>query len=146
MRRVALSVMAAAMLHLAPAWAGPGSHYEEGPITIQKTEGFSDEGAAVIRVAGDVTFKIKVYEDTFFDKTIINANAHMDNTTGRKLHAVYAISFHDAQRRTIGAHQGSWELDPNEDINYGSALIYVPNMLIRSVTSYKHRTTVTPIP
>jgi hypothetical protein len=117
-------------------------HYEEKPITIQKAGPFEDEKHFVIRAGKRVRYKIKVYQDDFFDYTIINANAHIDNTTGQKVKAIYSISFHDKDDKLVACHQGSWELDPNDDVNYGSAIIYVEEEDIASVTSYRLRTEV----
>ena len=115
-------------------------HYEEKPIFIQKAGAFESEKQVKIRTGKDVTFKIKIYEDEFFGQTTISANATIDNATAKKVKAVYAISFHDKDGKLIGCHQGSWDLDPNDDVNYGSGIIFTEPELIKEVTSYKLRT------
>jgi hypothetical protein len=115
-------------------------HYEENPITIQRAGPFEAEKQVIIRAGESIKFKIKVYQDTFFGYTIINANAKIDNASDQKVKAVYSISFHDKDDKLVGCRQGSWELKPNEDVNYGSAIIYADEEAIASITKYKLRT------
>lgn len=124
------------------AQAAIEEHYEEKPIKIEKGDGFSSEKQVSIRVGEKITFKLKVYQGDFFDQTTISANATIDNTTDRKVKAIYSISFHDKDGKLIGCHQGSWDLDGNDDVNYGSGIIYADAKDIASVTSYKLRTQV----
>ncbi len=124
------------------AWASIEDHYEENPISIQKAGAFDSDKQVKIRVGDKITFKIKIYQDEFFGNPIINANAKIDNTTTKKVKAIYSISFHDKDGKLVACHQGSWDLDPNDDVNYGSGIIYVDAESIASVTSYKLKTQV----
>lgn len=117
-------------------------HYQEGEITIQEADAFDEDKQVVLRTGEEITFKIKVYQSDFFEKTIISANASIDNASSQKVQAIYSISFHDNEGKLVGCHQGSWELDPNADVNYGSGLIYANPESIATVTHYKLRTQV----
>jgi len=117
-------------------------HYEEKPIKIQKAGAFEKDKQVKIRVGDKITFKIKIYQDEFFGQTTISANANIDNTTDQKVKAIYSISFHDKDGKLVACHQGSWDLDPNDDVNYGSGIIYSDAKSIASVTNYKLRTQV----
>ncbi len=122
--------------------AGVEQHYEEKKTKIRKAGPFDKDKQVVIRVGKNVTFAIAVYQDEFFGHTTISANAKMKNTTKQKVKAIYSISFHDKDGKLVGCHQGSWDLDAGEDINYGSGIIYADAKSIASVTSYKLRTQV----
>lgn len=73
---------------------------------------------------------------------MISANAAIDNTTAKKVKAIYSISFHNKAGELVGCHQGSWDLDPNDDVNYGSGIIFATPDQIKEVTTYKLRTLV----
>ena len=124
------------------AHAAIEEHYEEKPIKIQKAGAFEKNKQVRIRVGDKITFKIKIYQDEFFGQTTISANANIDNTTKQKVKAIYSISFHDKDGKLVACHQGSWDLDPNDDVNYGSGIIYADAKSIASVTSYKLKTQV----
>ncbi len=131
-----------ALLSFPVARAAIEEHYEEKPIKIEEAKAFDDDKQVIIRAGEDITFKLKIYQNDFFGQTTISANAQMDNTTDRKVKAVYSISFHDKDGKLVGCHQGSWDLDPNDDVNYGSGIIYTDAESIASVTTYKLRTQV----
>ena len=137
-------IVAVAMFTLAGsiAQASIEEHYEEKPITIQKAGAFETEKQVKIRVGDKIVFKIKIYQDEFFGQTTISANANIDNTAKQKVKAIYSISFHDKDGKLVACHQGSCDLDPNEDVNYGSGIIYADAKSIASVTSYKLKTQV----
>ncbi len=136
------SVAAVLVLAAEVAHAAIEEHYEEKPITIRKASGFDRDKRVKIRVGEKVTFVISVYQDEFFDQPVIIANAVIDNSTAQNVKAVYSISFHDKDGKLVGCHQGEWDLEPEEDINYGSGIIHADPKLIGSVTSYKLRTQV----
>ncbi len=119
-------------------------HYEEKPIKVQKAGAFDKDKQVIIEVGEKVTHKIKIYQGEFFGATTIMASSHMTNTTDQKIKAVYAISFHDKDGKLVGCHQGSWDLEPKEDIQYGSGIIYADEKSITSVSSYKLRVQATP--
>lgn len=141
MKRI-MSIAGAMLLGLGMTHAAIEEHYEEKPIKIQKAGHFDKDKQVVIRVGDNITFKIKVYQGEFFGQTTISANATMDNTTDQKVKAIYSISFHDKDGKLVGCYQGSWDLDPNDDVNFGSGIIYADAKSIASVTSYKLRTQV----
>ena len=124
------------------AFASIEEQYQEGEITIQQAGAFDKEKHVKLRAGQKVTFKISVYEDEFFGNTIINANAHIDNATDQKVKAIYNISFHGKDGKLIGCRQGSWDLDANDDVNYGSCLVHIDPASIRLITRYKLRTQV----
>ncbi|GEM_PF-3589128 len=133
------------MLCAAQVAAGAvGEHYEEGPIQIQEAGPFDTDKQVILEVGDKVAYKIKVYQDEFFGQTVISANAHMENATDRKVKAVYSISFHDKDGRLIACHQGSWDLDPGGDVNYGSGIVYTDAQSIARIAGYKLRTQVLP--
>lgn len=141
--RHSLPLLSALLMLLAgPALAAVEQHYQENAIQIQKAGPFDDEKQVLVETGEKVTFALKIYQDEFFGYTTISANAKMTNTTDRKLRAVYSISFHDKDGKLIGCHQGSWEIDPGDDINYGSGIIYASPEDIASVSSYKLKTEV----
>lgn len=110
---------------------------KEEKITLQKYT-FRDGGEKKLLKLGEkVTFEINAFLDDFFKKPIINANAKITNTTSVHMRAIYVIRFYDANNQVIGAHATSWTLKPNEDINYGSALIRGKEEDFRRVTHYK---------
>jgi hypothetical protein len=114
-------------------------YYEEKPIKIQKADTFDSEKQVKIRLGKDIAFKITVYQGEFFGDTTISANANIDNTTQKKVKAIYSIAFFDKDGKLVGCHQGSWDLEPDDDVNYGSGIIYADEESIASITSYKLR-------
>jgi len=141
-----IPAFAAILLVSATSQAFAEEHYEEKEIKIQKSEGFFDKDKqAIIQVGQEVKFEIRVYQDEFFKSTVIMANAKMTNTTDKKVKAIYSISFHDKDGRLVGCHQGQWDLDPKEDMQYGSGIIHADEKSIATVTSYKLRTVVEPL-
>jgi len=124
------------------SYAAIEEYYEEKPIKIQKADPFDSEKQVKIRIGKDITFKITVYQGEFFGDTTISANANIDNTTQKKVKAMYSIAFFDKDGKLVGCHQGSWDLEPNDDVNYGSGIIYADEESIASITSYKLRTQV----
>ncbi|MFH1062746.1 MAG: hypothetical protein V1747_07690 [Candidatus Omnitrophota bacterium] len=124
------------------AYAAIEEYYEEKPLKIQKADPFDNDKQIKIRVGEKIIFKIKIYQDEFFGQTTISANANIDNTTKQKVKAIYSISFHDKDGKLVACHQGSWDLDENDDVNYGSGIIYTDTASIASVTNYKLKTQV----
>jgi len=145
MTRTAVMIAVVLGLAVGVARAAVEEHYEEKPITIQKAGPFDEDKQVRIEVGEKVAHVIKVYQDEFFGHTTISANAKMTNNTDQKLKAVYSISFHDKGGKLVGCHQGSWDLGPGEDVNYGSGIIYVDEAAIESVSSYKLRTHATAV-
>ena len=137
MRRILFAVLLVVTTTYAASSAILEKYYQEASITIQKSGPFDDDKIFKIRIGDKVRFTIKVYQTTFFDYPIINANANIDNTTGQKIKAIYNISFHDEDDKLVGCHQGSWELAPNQNINYGSAIIHARKADIAKVTLYR---------
>jgi hypothetical protein len=110
---------------------------KEGKVTLQKyTVGGDSSAKTVIKLGEKVTFEINAYIGEFFKKPIIDANAKIRNTTAVPMHAIYVIRFYDAKNQVVGAHATSWTLKPNEDINYGSALIRGKEEDFKRVTHY----------
>lgn len=136
MKNSLLAIVATFALVLTNAHAAIEEHYEEKPIKVQAGK------QVQIRVGDKITFKIKVNPSEFFGQSTISANANIDNTTKQKVKAIYSISFHDKDGKLVGCHQGSWDLDPNKDVNYGSAIIFADAKSIASVSSYKLKTQV----
>lgn len=120
--------------------AAAEGHYEEKKIQIQEGGPFDEDKQTRIQVGKKVKYDIKIYQDDFFGSSIINANAKIVNNAKVKVKAVYSISFHNKKGQLVGCHQGSWDLDPGEDVSYGSAIIYADAKSIATVTSYKLRT------
>ena len=114
--------------------------YSQDTIKIEKAGPFDRDKQVVINTGEKVTFEIKVFEDEFFGDPIINANAKITNNMKQKVRGVYAIAFFDKDDKLIGCHQGSWQMEPGEDINYGSGIIRCDSESIAKVTSYKLRT------
>ncbi len=137
-----IMVLIALALTASISYAAIEEHYEENPITIQKAGAFDKDKQVRIRVGKEITFKIKIYQSEFFGHTTISANAKIDNTTQQKVKAIYSISFHDKDGKLVACHQGSWDLDLSDDVNYGSGIIFADAKSIASVTSYKLRTQV----
>ena len=142
MKKTHLVIVSTLLLLTGIAHAAIEEHYEEKPIKIQKAGAFEKEKQVKIRVGDKITFKIKIYQDEFFGQTTISANANIDNNTNQKVKAIYSISFHDKDGKLVACHQGSWDLDPNDDVNYGSGIIYADAKSIASITSYKLKTQV----
>ena len=115
--------------------------YKEDSISIQKGGPFSSERQTIIKLGEKVKFTLKVYQDEFFGHSTISANASIKNTTALKVKAVYSISFHDKDGMLVGCHQGTWDLDGEDSVNYGSGIIYAEEKEIESVTSYKLKIT-----
>jgi uncharacterized radical SAM superfamily Fe-S cluster-containing enzyme len=110
---------------------------KEEQITLQKYT-FRDGGEKkLIKLGEKVTFEINAYIGEFLKEPIINANAKITNTTSVHMNTIYVIRFYDANNRVIGAHAMDWTLKPNEDINYGSALIRGKEEDFRRVKYYK---------
>ena len=104
---------------------------------------FDNEKKVKIRVGDKIRFVINVQEDDdFFGETIVNANARIDNTSNQKVKAIYSISFHDKNGKLVGCTQGSWDLNPDEDVNYSSGIIYADSESISMITNYKLKTRV----
>ena len=104
---------------------------------------FENEKKVKIRVGDKIRFVINVQEDDdFFGETIVNANARIDNTSNQKVKAIYSISFHDKNGKLVGCTQGSWDLNPDEDVNYSSGIIYADSESISMITNYKLKTRV----
>ncbi len=141
MKRIVL-ILISLLILVNIADAAIEEYYEEKAIKIQKAGAFEDDKQVVIRAGDKVTFKIKVYQSEFFGQTIISANANIDNTTEQKVRAIYSISFHDKDGKLVACHQGSWDLVPDDDVNYGSGIIYADEEAIASVTGYKLKTCV----
>ncbi|MDY6842830.1 MAG: hypothetical protein SVW57_01880 [Thermodesulfobacteriota bacterium] len=142
MKKVMVIVVTALIMGIGVAYASIEEHYEEKNIKIQKAGAFEKDKQVKIRMGDKITFKITIYQDEFFGQTTISANAKIDNTTKQKVKAIYSISFHDKGGKLVGCHQGSWDLDPDDDVNYGSGIIYADDKSIASITSYKLRTQV----
>lgn len=117
-------------------------HHDANSIAIQAAKAFEAEKQVEIRQGEDVVFTIKVYQDEFLGHPIISASGIIDNTTEKKVKAIYSISFYDKDDKLIGCYQGSWDMEPNDDVNYGSGIIYSTPEAIKSVTNYKLRTVV----
>lgn len=124
------------------SYAAIEEYYEEKPIIIQKASPFDSEKQVKIRIGKDVSFKITVFQDEFFGYTTISANASIDNKTQKKVKVIYSIAFFDKDGKLVGCHQGSWDLESNDDVNYGSGIIYADEESIASIKSYKLRTQV----
>ena len=116
--------------------------YRAEEITIQKAEFHESDKQVKIRLGDRVRFKITVFEGEFFGDTNISANAHIDNGMDVKVKAVYNIAFFDADEKLVGCAQGTWDLEPNEDINYGSGFVFADSESIQNVRSYKLKTQV----
>jgi hypothetical protein len=142
MKNIRLVVATTLLIISGIAQAAIEEHYEEKPIKIQKAGAFEKDKQVKIRVGEKITFKIKIYQDEFFDQTIISANANIDNATKQKVKAIYSISFHDKDGKLVACHQGSWDLDPDGDVNYGSGIVFADARSIASVTNYKLKTQV----
>ena len=142
MRFLSLAAAIALLVLNNIAYAAIEEHYEEKPIKIQKAGAFEKDKQVRIHVGDMVTFTIKIYQDEFFGQTTISANAKIANSTDQKVKGVYSISFHDKDGKLVGCHQGSWDLDAKDDINYGSGIIFADAESIESVTHYKLKTQV----
>jgi len=142
MKHTILAIVSTLLLVAPITHAAIEENYKENPIKIQKAGAFEKDKQVHIQIGEKITYKIKVYQDEFFGQTTISANANIANTTDQKVKAIYSISFHDKEGKLVGCHQGSWDLDANEDINYGSGIIFADAKSIASVTNYKLKTTV----
>ena len=140
MRKTTLCLIAVFVATAGAAEAAIEEAYEENPIKIQKAGFFDEDKQVKIRIGNEITFEITVFQSEFFGHTTVSANAHIGNDTSTKVVAVYSISFHDKNGKLVGCHQGSWDLEPNDDANYGSGIIYADVKSISSVTSYKLKT------
>ena len=110
----------------------------EEKITLQKyTLGAEGGTKTVIKLGKKVTFEINAYIEEFLKKPIINANAKIKNTTPVYMDAIYVIRFYDAKNEVVGAHAANWTVEPNGDVNYGSALIHGKEEDFKRVTHYK---------
>ena len=117
--------------------------YKEDSITLSTSKG-AKRGEGKIIVCGEkVTFSIRPHYSEFFGQSTISAGAEMTNSLPTKVKAVYAISFHDKDGTLVTCGQGSWDLKPGEQINYGSGILYATPEAIARITSYKLRTEVT---
>lgn len=103
---------------------------------------FKNGKVTLIRIDENIRYKVKIHESDFSGQTSIWANANIDNTTLNRVNALYFISFHDENDKLIGCTKGSWKLDANSDVNYGSAIIYLDKDSITNVRKYKLRTLV----
>ena len=139
MKKIILGATALLMITTSLVSASIEEQYKEGEIKLQKAGAFDDEKQVIIRIGEKVEFKIKMYESDFIGETIISANANIDNKTDQKVKAVYSVAFFDKDNKLVGCHQGSWDLKPNNDINYGSGMIFTDAESISSVTNYKLR-------
>ena len=121
--------------------------YQEGKIQLCKYVHETGNRCEKVKLrAGEsVKFKINVAHEDFLGAPVINANANIDNITNGKLKGVYHISFYNSKGELIGAHEGSWDLSPQQDINYASALIYASEAKIEEVTYFKLRTYALPL-
>ena len=142
MKKNIVGVFIALLMIPCLSFAAIEEHYQENAITIQKAGAFDSKKKVKIRIGDKIRFVINIYEDVFFDQTIISANAKIDNASDQKVKAIYSISFHDKNGKLVGCVQGSWELSPDEDINYGSGLVYTDSKSIATITSYKIKTLV----
>jgi hypothetical protein len=97
---------------------------------------FENEKKVKIKVGDKIRFVINVQEDDdFFGETIVNANARIDNTSDQKVEAIYSISFNDKNGKLVECIQGSWDLNPDEDVNYSSGVIYADSESISMITN-----------
>ena len=142
MKKISLIMIAVMALAVSIGYAAVEETYQEKKIKIQKAGPFEDEKQVVIKTGEKVEFTVKVYQDEFFGHTTISANAEMNNKTKKQVKAIYSISFHDKDGKLVACHQGSWDLDPEASINYGSGIIYTEEAQIKKITSYKLKTLV----
>ena len=117
-------------------------HYKEDGIKILISKPDNRDNTTKVRIGETVVFNIKIAQDKFFSRYIINANAHIHNTSQKKVRATYSLSFHAENGELIVSGQGSHEVKPNDDAQFGSALFYVEPDLISKITNYKLRTQV----
>lgn len=118
------------------------TEYYESAIKVNKAEHHQDEKMVKLSLGTEVSFQIKIYETEFFEKNIVSANANIKNKTENDVYAVYSIAFFDAQGRMLGCVQCDWDLPKNQDIDYGSGLIYMDSESVQKIESIKVLTSV----
>jgi hypothetical protein len=136
--------MLALMLITNIAFADLENDYKEESILINHTNTYEHDKVVKIRIGDRIKFIIKVHakDDFMGDQTVIIANAKIDNTSDQKVKAIYSISFHDKNGKLVGCTQGDWTLNPDEDINYGSGVVFTDSQSISTITNYKLKTQV----
>ncbi len=125
-------------LALALGVYGSEEKIKEGNITLETYSFARGEGTRnTIQIGEKVIFYVDAYISEFFNEPIINANAKMVNTTNKPMRAIYDIRFYDDLGNIVGAHATSWDIKPNDEVNYGSGMIRVKEEDFERVTKYK---------
>jgi len=114
---------------------------KEGACTLKKRDG-SDKDVFTIEIGQNIHGACKFFVDEFFGKTIINANMSLKNTSKERRNCQYYVAFFDKGGKLVGCASqglGDYGLAPGKDTNMGSCLIFVPDGVAETVTSYKVR-------
>jgi hypothetical protein len=117
--------------------------YKEGPISISAQKPGSSGGESVIMTGEKVTFRIAPCSKEHLGQSTIIPGAVASNSLPIAVRAVYAISFQDKDGKMVTCGQGSFDVKPNQLLNYGSGILYATPEAIARIVSYKLRTQVT---
>jgi hypothetical protein len=114
---------------------------KKGPCKLQKAGPFNGKGKVKVTVGEKVKARAEFYISEFFGRKIINAGAHVENTTEKNMHYRYYVAFFDKKGALIGCTgQGSFGKDgmkPGRKTQLGSCLIALPPEKFKEVASYQ---------
>ena len=113
---------------------------KEGPCVLKKGSAF-DKDVPTVEIGKNIQGTCKFYISDFIGRTIINANMSVKNTSKERRNCQYYVAFFDKKGKLIGcADQGLGDgLDAGADTQMGSCLIFLPDGMAETVTSYKVR-------
>jgi hypothetical protein len=136
--RVAVWILGASLVGAGAASAG--ELRKSGTCKLQRGESTFDKNKAFAVTAANAEIEVSTsfVGSDFFDKFIVNAVPHVTNKTGKKLEVAYHVAFFDKSRNLVGAATQQTQLDEKEkDYQLGSALVFVPEAALASITSYE---------
>lgn len=114
---------------------------KQGPCKLKRQRPF-DKDVFTVEVGQNMRATCKFYIDDFFGRTIINANMSVKNVSKQRRNCQYYVAFFDKNGKLVGcAGQGLGEsgLAPGRDMSVGSCLVFVPDGMAETVTSYQVR-------
>lgn len=109
----------------------------EGQIDLTTQRSGFDKESTVATVGTIAEGSMRLFKDDFFDRMIVNGNASFKNTSDKKAHVVYYVSLFDKDKKLVASSKGSVTVEPGSSMQYGSALMDLPESVINTVSSYQ---------
>jgi hypothetical protein len=104
---------------------GAQAQHMKGPLKLVE-EANEDAAPEITGKSGAVEYSLKVKHGDFFDSPVITPYPNVKNTGSKKVEFTLALALFDASGNLLIAHSQNSDLDPGEDTQMASFLMYMP--------------------